>query len=76
VIEVGDLEGLYRLVGKTMLDAEFRAELLGDPEAAAERVGASLTPDQVSLIREADPEEVEALVHDFQRVIVAPPHLW
>ena len=58
---MGEQKGLYRLVGKTMLDADFRGWLLDEPEAAAESIGVSLTEEQVEHFHQVDREAVEEL---------------
>ena len=69
-------KGLYRLVGKTMLDADFRGWLLKEPKEAAESIGVRLTEAQVSGIRQADPEKVGVLAEDFQGLIGPSPWIW
>ena len=73
---MGEKKGLYRLVGKTMLDADFRGWVLKEPEKAAESIGVSLMPDQISVIREADLGKVEVLAEYFQELIGPSPERW
>ena len=63
---MGRQDGRYRLVGRAMLDAEFRRWLLEDPKAAAESVDVTLTEEQVKSIQQVDPKRLEELVHEFQ----------
>jgi hypothetical protein len=76
VIEVEEREGLFRLVGKTMLDADFRGWVLKEPAEAAESIGVRLTEDEVNGIREANPEKVEALAQHLRDLIPPLPMSW
>lgn len=44
---------LERLVGRAVLDKEFRKKLLDDPDAAVQEAGFSLTPDEMGKVRDA-----------------------
>jgi hypothetical protein len=45
---VATSEELQRVVGKLMLDPQFRRDFAGDPAAAAATIGVQLTPEEVS----------------------------
>ena len=66
---MGEQQGLYRLVGKTMLIADFRGWLLKEPAEAAESINVILTEEQVKSIQRLDPEALEELVQEFQSMI-------
>ena len=54
-----------RLLGKALFDAEFRALLLKDPEAAARKLRYKLTEQQAHHIRRLDPKAMDKLAHRF-----------
>lgn len=45
---------LQRLLGRAMVDAAFRAELIQNPAGVAEREGVSLTADDVAMLSKID----------------------
>lgn len=45
---------LQRLLGRAMVDAAFRAELIQDPAGVAEREGFSLTAEAVEMLGKID----------------------
>lgn len=44
---------LERLVGRAILDQQFRKQLLDDPDGAVKSGGFSLTPDELQQVRDA-----------------------
>ncbi len=53
---------MYELLGRAVVDAEFRARLMEDPAKAAKEEGFELTEEQIKAIKEADLKEMpEAL---------------
>lgn len=44
---------LERLVGRAILDKQFRKQLLDDPDAAVQAGGFNLTPDELQQVRDA-----------------------
>lgn len=44
---------LERLIGRAILDKEFRKQLLDDPDKAVADAGFSLTPDELDKVRDA-----------------------
>ena len=42
------------MIGKAMLDAEFRKEVITAPESAAKKLGIELTPEQVMAFKAHD----------------------
>jgi hypothetical protein len=61
-----DINILWLLAGKALVDPEFRANLLEHPQAAAYSLGLHLTPDQVEHIRNLDLAQVNAWVNGFE----------
>ncbi len=49
-------EAVQNLIGRAVMDEEFRKLLFSDPEKALE--GYDLTPQEKKLLRSLDPEEV------------------
>ncbi len=47
-------EDLYRLLGRALIDAEFRAALADDPAAAAASMGVTLSGEQEAALRASD----------------------
>ena len=54
-----------RLVGKALFSAEFRTQLLADPEKAARSLRYRLTEAQAARIRSLTPDELTQLAVDF-----------
>jgi hypothetical protein len=59
---------LERLIGKALLDNEFRAKLLGDPEAAAKNLRIRLEPVQIMRLGKVDPQAADNLAAEFRRM--------
>lgn len=55
------------LAGKAFLDPEFRAKLLENPQAAANRFGLHLTDSQAEHLKSLDPGAVDEWVGQFER---------
>jgi hypothetical protein len=64
-----------RLIGRAVLDPDFRKRLLDDPDAAAKEAGLQPDPDEMERLRKAltDPTQRKQL-EDIDRQIAAP--LW
>lgn len=64
-----------RLIGRAVLDPDFRKRLLDDPDAAAKEAGLQPAPDEMERLRKAltDPTQRKQL-EDIDRQIAAP--LW
>ena len=54
-----------RLVGKALFSAEFRSQLLADPEQAARSLRYRLDPAQAARIRSLSPGELTQLAASF-----------
>jgi hypothetical protein len=66
---------LERLIGRAVLDPDFRKRLLDDPDAAAKEAGLQPDPDEMERLRKAltDPTQRKQL-EDIDRQVAAP--LW
>ena len=60
---------MERLIGKALMDAEFRAQLLADPEKAARSLRYRLTDLQLARIRRLSADEAELLTAAFDKAI-------
>ena len=45
---------MHELVGRAVIDAEFRTKIKQDPIAAAQELGFSLTPEQLEALQSTD----------------------
>lgn len=57
---------LWLLAGKALVDPDFRALLLEHPQAAANMLGLHLTPHQVEHIKNLDQAQVDEWVYGFE----------
>jgi predicted secreted hydrolase len=55
-----------RLVGRALIDDEFRDRMLADPQATADSLGIRLEADQMARIRRIRPEEADRAAADFR----------
>ena len=60
---------MERLIGKALLDEQFRALLLENPEKAARQMRYRLDGAQVARIRSLDSKSLDHLASSFGRVI-------
>ena len=64
---------MYELVGRVLADAEFRKTLKEDPEAAVQKAGYTLDPEQLASLKQADlPTVAESLDDRLSKTIVLP----
>lgn len=56
---------LERLVGRIILDAEFRKRLFADPEAVIREEGYELAPDEMAQLQKVDREKAMALADEM-----------
>lgn len=56
---------LERLVGRAILDVEFRERLFADPEAVIREEGYDLTPDEMTQLQEVDKDKAMALAEEM-----------
>jgi hypothetical protein len=55
-----------RLVGRAILDAEFRERLFADPEATVREEGFNLTKKEMAALKEVDAEKAMALASQLE----------
>jgi hypothetical protein len=66
---MGENSDLERLVGKMVLDTEFRNMMFEAPEETAASVGVALTPDQLEEIESWDHEVLRLLAELLARIV-------
>jgi hypothetical protein len=64
---------LERLVGRTILDAEFRERLFADPETVVRQEGYDLSPDEMAQLQKVDKEKAMALAEEMAAI---PEETW
>jgi hypothetical protein len=64
--EIGEVNVLWLLAGKALVDPRFRASLLEHPQAAANMLGLHLTPHQVDHIKALEQAQIDAWVNGFE----------
>ncbi len=64
---------LERLVGRTVLDADFRKRLFADPEAVIREEGYDLTPDEMAQLQKVDREKAMTLAEQMAAI---PEDTW
>lgn len=64
---------LERLVGRTILDSEFRKRLFADPETVIREEGYDLTLDEMAQLQKVDKEKAMALAEEMAAV---PEESW
>jgi hypothetical protein len=68
-----------RLVGRALLDDEFRSRLLEDPAQAARSLRITLLPRETTGIQQLDPQKLAEIAQQVQRMAgrgEPPPILW
>ena len=68
-----------RLVGRALLDDEFRSRLLADPEQAARSLRITLLPREVAGIKRLDPKTLAEVSRQVQQMAGRDDHpgvLW
>lgn len=65
---------MERLIGKALLDEQFRALLLENPEKAARQMRYRLDGGQAARIRSLDPKSLEEVADSFNQVLAQPHH--
>lgn len=64
---------LERLVGRTILDAEFRERFFADPETVIRQEGYELSPDEMAQLQKVDKEKAMALAEEMAAI---PEETW
>lgn len=54
-----------RLIGKAVLDPEFRAKLFADPKAAIDEAGLELTDQEMAAVEAVDAEKAERAIQEL-----------
>ena len=73
---MGENTDLERLVGKMVLDTEFRNMMFEEPEDTAASVGVILTPEQIEQIGEWDHEVLRLLAELLARILKYSAITW
>ena len=61
-------EDLERLIGRAVLDAQFREKLFDDPEKAAREAGFDLTEEEIAHLKSIDAEKARALLKEAEAI--------
>lgn len=61
-----------RLIGRAVLDPEFRARLLADPEKAIREEGFDLTEEELETVTGVDREKAKATLEDMAALAGEP----
>jgi hypothetical protein len=59
---------LERLVGRAILDPEFRKRLFADPEAVIRREGYQLSPEEMAQLLAVDKEKAATLAEEMEAI--------
>lgn len=63
---------LERMVGRALLDPEFRARLFADPEKAIREAGFELTEEQISSLTKIDRQKAQGAIEELDQVMGQP----
>ncbi|MBM3133917.1 MAG: hypothetical protein FJZ89_01230 [Chloroflexi bacterium] len=55
---------MYELIGRAVMDAEFRKKLMADPEQAAKEAGFTLTAEQLAALKSAEGKGLAAVLEE------------
>ena len=55
---------LHELVGRAVVDAEFRAKMVADPAQAAKEMGYELTAEQLATLKNAEGKGLAAVLDE------------
>ncbi len=55
---------MYELIGRAVVDHEFRAQLMADPEQAAKEAGYTLTSEQLAALKSTDGKGLAAILNE------------
>ena len=65
-------DDLERLIGKAVLDPEFREKLFADPRQAIREAGLELSEEEIEALESVDAEKAKAAVEEMS-VLAAQP---
>jgi hypothetical protein len=63
---------IERLIGRALINPEFRTLLLQDPQAAAGKLRYKLDYSQIERIRQVNPDAADALAAELVRALASP----
>lgn len=63
---------LERLIGRAVLDTEFRENLLADPEKTVREGGFDLTEREIASLKSVDIEQARVLAEEVMTVAASP----
>jgi hypothetical protein len=63
-----------RLVGRALLDDEFRSKLLEDPQKAAHSLRITISPAEAAAIQRLDPETLDKVSQEVQQLAGQDEH--
>jgi hypothetical protein len=66
---------MEQVVGKAVMDPEFREKLFADPEGAARKAGVVLTPEEIEGLKALDANKFKAIGEDIDQSVAANPWL-
>jgi hypothetical protein len=69
-------EELYALIGRAVVDAEFRQKLMADPEGAAKEAGYTLTEEQLAALKSAEGKGLASVLEERLPKSVGRPILF
>ena len=61
-------EDLERIIGRAVLDAQFREKLLDDPERAIREGGFDLTEEEIAHLQSIDAQKARALLEEAEAI--------
>lgn len=59
---------LERLIGRAVLDPEFREKLFADPEKAIREAGLDLTEEEIAHLKSIDVQKARALLEEAEAI--------
>lgn len=67
-------EDLERLIGRAVMDKDFRERLLADPEKAIQEGKLDLTPEEIAALKTTDPQAAKEALQGMD--VAAPTGTW
>jgi hypothetical protein len=63
---------LERLIGRAVLDPEFRQELFADPEKAVHEAGFDLSEEEMAGLKKVDPQQAQDAIEGMAALTALP----
>ncbi|HVK66606.1 MAG TPA: Franean1_4349 family RiPP [Polyangium sp.] len=63
---MGAKKNIDELIGRTLMDKDFRARLFANPDATLAAEGYEATPELLNAIKSANPDEVQAVAKGME----------